>query len=57
MVPPTVWCTHRWPPPLVNYVRGFEVLTRKGKLVSTLRCQPKTLSCAASLRPYPALPA
>ena len=25
-----------WPPPLVNYVRGFDVLTRKGKLVSTL---------------------
>ena len=25
-----------WPPPLVNYVRGFDVLTRKGKLVATL---------------------
>ena len=25
-----------WPPPLVNYVRGFDVLTRKGKLVKTL---------------------
>ncbi len=26
-----------WPPPLVNYCRGFEVLTRKGKLVGTLQ--------------------
>ena len=38
-----------WPPPLVNYVRGFDVLTRKGKLVSTLRRQPKALSYTASL--------
>ena len=25
-----------WPPPLVNYTRGFEMLTRKAKLVATL---------------------
>ena len=25
-----------WPPPLVNYVRGFDILTRKGKLVKTI---------------------
>ena len=25
-----------WPPPLVNYCRGFEMLTRKGKLAATL---------------------
>jgi tubulin--tyrosine ligase len=25
-----------WPPPLVNYCRGFDMLTRKGKLVGTL---------------------
>ena len=25
-----------WPPPLVNYCRGFDLLTRKGKLVNTL---------------------
>ena len=57
MVPPTVWCTHRWPPPLVNYVRGFDVLTRKGKLVSTLRRQPKALSYTASLTCTPSRPA
>ena len=26
-----------WPPPLVNYTRGFEMLTRKAKLVATPR--------------------
>ena len=25
-----------WPPPLVNYCRGFDMLTRKGKMQSTL---------------------
>ena len=25
-----------WPPPLVNYNRGFDLLTRKGKMVATL---------------------
>jgi len=25
-----------WPPPLVNYTRGFDLLTRKGKLAATL---------------------
>ena len=25
-----------WPPPLVNYCRGFEMLTRKGRLIATL---------------------
>ena len=25
-----------WPPPLVNYCRGFDMLTRKGKLAATL---------------------
>ncbi|KAL1507876.1 hypothetical protein AB1Y20_007483 [Prymnesium parvum] len=25
-----------WPPPLVNYCRGFDILTRKGRLIATL---------------------
>ena len=25
-----------WPPPLVNYMRGFDMLTRKGKMAATL---------------------
>jgi len=25
-----------WPPPLVNYMRGFDTLTRKGKMAATL---------------------
>ena len=51
-----------WPPPLVNYCRGFDLLTRKGKLVSTLqqakeaanggwpREMPKLLTAGAAVR-------
>ena len=38
-----------WPPPLVNYCRGFDMLTRKGKLVSTLE-----QAAAALERAWPA---
>lgn len=51
-----------WPPPLVNYNRGFDILTRKGKMAATLETarvdcagewpagMPAELTCGAAVR-------